>query len=131
MFKAADGQNKQVKDGGLSLELILHLEGFFVTSVTERWESGSSSSRPMILSYQMVSFFNCGHFQLLGWVRIAISLKRQQHSEHATSMVMVTLPLQSLGMNRGTKNLRKPQNTFIRVRGTRRPWLLLELLAPA
>ena len=39
MFKASDGQNRQVKEDGLGMDVVLHLEElFFMTSVMNTGE---------------------------------------------------------------------------------------------
>ena len=78
MFKAADGQSGQVREGGLGMEVLLHLEEF------SSWPQWLSPGEQVFLlkandawgTYQMVSFFNCGPKRGLSWARTAISQKR-------------------------------------------------------
>lgn len=101
MFKAADGQNRQVKEGGLGLEMVLHLEESLHDLSDWELETDSSPSRLKVL--EMPDGFI---FQLLAWARISGNQKRQHN--------MNRLPPWWWSLLRDKPGIQKPDHTLQR-----------------
>lgn len=116
MFKAADGRNRWVKEGGLGLEAILHLEEFSSWPEWLTMESRSSSSRPMVLEIQWFCFSTV---QTEGWLGPEIQSAKRDSSKLNMSLTWWwSLLRDESGHQEADKD---PEHTHHNERGTTRP----------